>query len=346
MGSGLSKNVSESQEVSEYVANVMLQYNVKPKHMKRLRSLFKSYDSSKSGLWTVSEFSSLLQIYPDSIVSPSLEALVKLGSSSRDGRLSFEDFVVAVASFCALTREEILQFIYIVIDSNRSGILDKEELFAFYSSSVRLKRKHDQRQLIYQPNYVQALERFREGKWTSLAFEEFCLMCDLFPHLIFPTVRFQDLLRRSVLGSRFWSAWDKERRTIFRLESESRPISFTGISLLTGQRVSVVKPGLVTMKEVFEFTKRNGLKRLGSGDRQANLQEYGIDSFTKERDLILNRAPLLNLIRNPNRLYYDPLEAKRRIDKLSFSSPTDSSDAHRLGGKLLGGLDESSHRFI
>ena len=333
--------------LSEYSAAVMMQYNLKPKHVDRLTKVFRTYDPSGSdqGQWGMAEFSKLLQIYPDSIVSPSLEALVKLGSSSKDGRLGFEDFLVSVCSFCALTREEILQFIYIVIDSNRSGLLDQEELFAYFSASVRLKRKHNQRQAIYQSNYVVALERFREGKWQSLSFEEFCLMCDLFPHLIFPTVRFQDLLRRSVLGSRFWDEWDHERRTIFKLESESKPVNFTGINILTGQIEKVVKPGRVSMKEIFEFTKRNGLNRQALDGKTVH-QEYEIESYTRERDAVLTRAPLLNLIRNPNSVYHVPLASHLLPKKIS--SRLYNQDAHpRLQlGRVLGALDKSADQLI
>ena len=344
MGAKLSiKPAADYRElISEYVATVMMQYNITPRQMRRLLAMFRSYQSDT---WTIADFTKLLKIYSESIVFPSLEALVKFGSSSRDGKLGFEDFIVAVCSFCALSKEEILQFVYIVIDSNRSGLLDKEELFAFYSVSVRLKRIHNQRQAIHPPNYVAALQRFRDGKWKALSFEEFCLMCDLFPHLAFPTIRLQDLLRRAVLGSRFWKKWDLERRTIFTLESDSKPINFTGTSLITGELQSVVKPGRVSMMEIFEYTKRNGLKEIPSEESVVK-QQYEIESITKERDSILIRAPLLNLIRNPNSVYHVPLADRHLSEKRESTLPLPIGEGRKQRGQLLGALDISTDRFL
>ena len=217
--------------LTEHTAVIMAQYNIRPKHVKRLYGLFADMDVNRTGKWTIVEVNQLLDSYPESLVTPCLEALIKFGSSGRDGRLTFEDFIVAVCSFCALSKEELLQFVYITIDADRSGVLDRQELTNFYSSSVYVKRKKTTRQASYPSNYVGALEQFGKGQWKSLVFEEFCLMCDLFPHLAFPGIHLQHMLRREVLGSRFWREWDAERLKIFHLEAESKTVTFTGPSI-------------------------------------------------------------------------------------------------------------------
>jgi hypothetical protein len=226
---------------------------------------------------------------------------------------------------------------YLIIDRDRSGLLDKDELKAHFSHKVpmKLKRGHKQIQYqkhVYEPNYLASLDAFRDGNYESLTFEEFCLMCDLFPHMGFPAYFLQETIRRRILGSWFWDSWDSERLKIYLLEVESKSIQFTGTSLITGQQVLVTKPGRITMKEIFEFTKRNGLKRVRNDD-DVNDDEDGLivhgkvfsessndqpiapsrhtatDSYTRSRDKILAVAPLLNLIRNPANVYYVPPNA-------------------------------------
>ena len=343
MGQG---NGKEIPEFSEHTALIMAQYNLRPRHLRTLLSLFEEMDENRTGKWTIIEFSSLLNIGQDNLVTPCLEALIKFGSSSKDGRLSFEDFIVATCSFCALSKEEILQFVYIIIDADRSGILDKEELENFYSASVYAKRKNHARQAIYPPNYMTALSEFGGGQWRSLVYEEFCLMCDLFPHLAFPAIHLQLLLRREILGSRFWAAWDAERLKIFHLEAESKTITFHGPSLITGTIVEIVKPGRITMKEIFEYTKRKGLRRLASESGIKERNEKG-DSFTESRDAVLKRAPLLNLIRNPNSVYHVPLATFGRVN----SAHADAFDGRAFArtsttGGFLGALDNAGDNYI
>jgi Ca2+-binding EF-hand superfamily protein len=342
MGNGPSGAVPV---LSEHTALIMAQYNLRPRHLRKLASLFDEMDENKTGKWTIIEYSNLINVSSGNIVTPCLEALVKFGSATRDGRLGFEDFLVTTSSYCALSKEELLQFVYLIIDADRSGVLDKEELENFYSASIFVPRKHHSRQAVYPENYMTALSEFGGGTWKSLVYEEFCLMCDLFPHLAFPAVHLQMLLRREILGTRFWKLWDRERLKIFHLEAESKTITFNAPSLITGEIVNVVKPGRITMKEIFEYTKRKGLRRgsIGSLDRE-QFGDGGDDSFTKSRDAVLKRAPLLNLIRNPNSLYHVPLSIRTGSGLQDVGMV--ESRLNRETGGFLGALDKANETYV
>jgi len=324
----MGQSTSAFPQIDEHTAAIMCQYNISRDQVVELHRKFEEYDIDNRGSWSMKEVHAYLKTYPDKLTSPCLEALTQLGSSSRDGRLSFQDFIVSFCSFCALTKEELLQYMYLIIDRDRSGILDKDELRSHFShkTPMQMKRGHkiiQYQRHVYEPNYLASLEAFRDGKYESLTFEEFCLLCDLFPHMGFPPYFLQELLRRRMLGSSFWDSWDAERLKIFHLESESKSIQFTGTSLITGQKIIVTKPGRITMKEIFEFTKRNGLKR--NDDFMEDPADDGMivhgkifpiaaggdvqDSYTRTRDKILAVAPLLNLIRNPTNVYYVPIKS-------------------------------------
>ena len=257
--------------ITTHTATIMSQYNITAKQVAELNRKFEEYDVEKRGYLTITQVHEYLGTHPEDLIAHCLQALIQLGSSSRDGRLSLQDFLVCFCSYCALSNEELLQFLYIIIDKDRSGILDRDELFGFYSATVPVQRKYGNNMIefrlhFYEENYLIALDKFKEGKWEGLIFEEFCLMCDLFHHLSFPAYLLQDTLRRRMLGTGFWKSWDDERLKIFHLETESKSIQFTAISLLTGEQITITKPGRVTMKEIFEFTKRNGLRRVRKDD--------------------------------------------------------------------------------
>ena len=355
----MGSKVSSFPPLDEHTASIMGQYNIESHHIAKLYCKFIEYDEDFSGTWSLAEFNRYLHNYPDTLISPALEALVKLSSSSRDSKLTFVDFLISICSFCALSREELLQFLYIVIDYDRSGVLDRGEVYAFFSANVRMRplKKHlvakqIRKRCIYPPNYTKALEEFQNGEWKSLIFEEFCQMCDLFPHLSFPVFYLQDQLRRRVIGSSFWQKWDTERLKIFHLESESKSVKFKAKSLTyTDRVVDVVKPGRVSMKEIFEFTKRNGLRdRQMSGNQPLTTNENNTNGqlFTVQRDAILSRAPILNLIRNPISVYFVPLD-----HGLNFDDPPQESNKNnqqsiiqaQRRGAVLGALDEHNQLF-
>ena len=335
-------NTESYPVLDEHTAMIMALYNIKPRHISRLHRRFVQFQN-ETFTWTINEFNKALPNYPDSFVTPCLKALVDFGSASQDGRLRFVDFLVSVCSFCALSKEELLQFSYIIIDVDRSAVLDMDELTNFFNASCKMNPKNNRmkpyKQMFFPMNYMDALAQFQNGEWESLVFEEFCLMCDLFPHMGFPAVRLQDMLRRRFLGSKFWREWDKERLKIFHLESESKTITFTGTSLITGEEIKIIKPGRVGIKEIFEFTKRNGLKRTANDDqdgrkssaRSGAADSSGSTSFTKARDEVITRAPLLNMIRNPDSVYHVPLE------KHVTQAPV---IMRQTGNKLIGAIDK------
>lgn len=357
--------------IDEHTATVVAQYNLEASDVAKLFYKFNEYDEHRQGFWTIVEFNKYLRNAPEDLPTPCLESFIGLASSTRDGRMSFTDFLISCTSYCALSREELLQFFYIIMDRDRSGILDKDEIFGHFSATVKMQAstfgpKGVYKQDIYPPNYLEALRQFKNGKWSGLMFEEFCWLCDLFPHVGFPVALLQDKMRERILGASFWHSWDDERLKIFHLEAESKSIQFETRSILTGQPISITKPGRVSMKEVFEFTKRNGLKRVQydkvegvwKSVERTNFSRpdwsgdvSGTTSYTKGRDQVLSRAPLLNLIRNPNSVYYVPLDGSRPV----FSNARVNDDAGIVNSTIdtkfargetarvgfLGALDES-----
>jgi hypothetical protein len=277
-------NKPSMPHITTHTATIMSQYNVTARDVAELNRKFEEYDVDKRGYWTINEAHQYLGTHPEELIAHCLNILIQLGSSTRDGRLSLQDFLVCFCSYCALSNEELLQFLYISIDKDRSGILDRDELFGFYSATVPVQRMYHNNLIefrlhLYEENYLIALDQFKQGKWEGLIFEEFCLMCDLFHHLSFPAYLLQDTLRRRMLGLRFWKSWDNERLKIFHLETESKSIQFTAISLLTGEQVTITKPGRVTMKEIFEFTKRNGLRRIKHDEDDAVTNDENEDEI-------------------------------------------------------------------
>ncbi len=109
---------------------LLLQYNIDHKELVRLFNVFVKRDLPMNGFWTLNECFELINESRSSVVAPVLLSLFFL-SSSDDGQLAFEDFAVSFMCFCALSKEELLQFLFMVVDFDRNGSVTREEIAEF-----------------------------------------------------------------------------------------------------------------------------------------------------------------------------------------------------------------------
>jgi len=224
-----------------------------------------------------------------------------MGDSKGESALSLTDFLVTICSFCALSREEVLQLQFIIMDASRNGHVKREEIEAFFSYvPVGSGGKASP---VFPLNNKNSLDKFRHGKWTCLEFDGLSQLCEYFPYISYPAYHTQDLFRTLMLGKSFWEAFDQERAQILRGLGKSKKVIVPG----TGGKVKadIKIPGRVTMQELLEYSRR---KTAVSNGKRVESQSTGKHSskLTKERDDQIARCPILTLIRNPRCMYHVP----------------------------------------
>merc|ERR1712113_1354376 len=138
--------------------------------------------------------------------APIIDALFFMADGQSQGCVEFQDLVITLICFCSLTKEEMLQLFFIIVDKDRNGRIEKEELLDFFSTVP----EGNSAQPIFPVNNKNALDRFRGGKWLSLEFDGLAQLCERFPYISYPAYHVQESFRRQLLGSRFWSQLDKD----------------------------------------------------------------------------------------------------------------------------------------
>ncbi|CAJ1418740.1 unnamed protein product [Effrenium voratum] len=117
------------------------------------------------------------------------------------------------------------------------------------------------------------------------------------------------MYRKILLGKNFWERLDYERikyQTVVRTKRVRMPF--------TKKKIEVKLPGRCTMQELLEYSRRNTAVQ---GGKRVTSQDAGEAESTlaKERDLQIQRSPILNMIRNPRCMYYIPQEGGKNIQK-------------------------------
>mmetsp|Transcript_13943 Transcript_13943/g.38073 ORF Transcript_13943/g.38073 Transcript_13943/m.38073 type:complete len:346 (+) Transcript_13943:74-1111(+) len=288
---------------------VLLSYNIGEKQLKTLWHRFRELDVNLHGLWSLAEVYKLVGEPRMSIRAPILDRIFFMADAESTGSMTFIDFLMSVTSFCALSREEVLQLLFIIIDINRDGKCDKGELMEFLSYVPPAATVEGP---LFPVNNKNALDKFKGGKWEYLEFDGLASLCESFPYIPFPAFHVQEEFRRALLGSSFWEKVDRDRIVEVGARKKVRYARLPG----SNEVVEVSAPGRCTINEFLDYSKRR-TRLTADGRRVANEAAEEASSFaTMRRDEQIAMSPLANMIRNPRCMYhvpYKPLKAPWKL---------------------------------
>jgi len=281
---------------------IVLQYNIREKHLVQLYTLFLRMDTNCNGVWTIEECYNLISETRISVVEPFLNGLFDMADSSGVGQLSFEDFMVSFLCFCSLGKEEVLQFMFMVIDKDHKGYLTRQELITFFSRTVMTSGKAIP---LFPQNNVLAVEDFCNKHGPELIFDQLAQISEVYPLTGFGPFHLQFLIRNAILGKSFWNKWDSDRDRIFHMEAETVKAA-PEVVHIQQEYITVTKPGRFVFKEILEYGRRKSYCEKGKqvSRTEENVIETG--SVTAMRDENISRTPILNIIRNPKFPYHVP----------------------------------------
>lgn len=105
-----------------------------------------------------------------------------------------------VIDFCLMTRDQILKFLFRVIDTNDDEIISKKDILKFFSQKNDGKR-------IFPLNYLKLIELLEIERSDYIPKHEFVKVANNVPFLVYPAVRLQQDMRNLIIGETFWDAY-------------------------------------------------------------------------------------------------------------------------------------------
>lgn len=284
---------------------VLISYNIREKEIRQLHKKFTDVDVNLNGVWTLDELYALIREQRLSIRAPIIDFIFFVGDSQGEGSMSFQDYLLSFTSFCALTKEEVLQLFFIILDNNRNGTIEKEEFLRFFSY-VPTGYK-EVKEPLFPVNNKNALDIFRGGKWLSLEFDGLAQLCDHFPYIIYPAFHVQEMFRQKLLGSAFWERLDRDRTLMHGMHRKTRKVHLPNST----QVVEVLPPSRCSMQEFLEYSRRK--TKISFGKRVASSEESESTLQAKQRDEMIAGSPLSNMIRNPKCMYHVPYTPSKPV---------------------------------
>ena len=117
-------DVEKKYPESAMLDEIMEFHDLGPADCGHLYKVFLDADEDDSGAIEIEEFFKLLGCKRD-IFGDYLFQLIDVNG---DGGLDFEEFVLAVVTYCGFAHLDILKFVFYIFDPDKSGYIDHDEL--------------------------------------------------------------------------------------------------------------------------------------------------------------------------------------------------------------------------
>jgi len=188
---------------NEQVKSFCHRYQLNAKEVADLHAIFCRIDVDFKGFITIEGFLELLRETEDSIVCPYLKGVFKLVKKHENGRVDFFEWMSMVIDYCLMTTDQLLKYLFRVIDTNDDEVISKKDILKFFS------QKHQGRR-VFPINYLKLIEVLEIERSDYITKMDFIKVVNNVPFLVYPAVRLQEDMRHTILGETFWNSLVKK----------------------------------------------------------------------------------------------------------------------------------------
>lgn len=201
---------------NEQVKSFCISYQMNAKELRDLYAIFCSIDVNYKGYITIDGFLKLLKETNCSIIYPYLKGIFRLvkkrslngesgaapnisWANSDDIQVDFLEWTSMVIDYCLMTHDQLLKFLFRVIDTNDDEVISKKDILKFFSLKNLGVR-------IFPVNYLKLIETIELDRSDHITKHEFSKVGNSVLYMIYPAVRLQEDLKKVIIGPLFWTS--------------------------------------------------------------------------------------------------------------------------------------------
>lgn len=190
---------------SEKMEKVKKKFFIANASVFELYKFFLKIDINNTGYISILDLYKLLGEHPStSSVGPFMDRFFVLIEKQNFDKVSFEELLPNLLSFCLFSVYQIIEFVFHFIDKDHDNCVSKKDIQYILS----LKREENQ---IYFDNNYSSLNNFRYLKRSDkINLEDFVLLCQKLPFIYYPAIKLQNLLKEHFIGKTFWEKLSKQ----------------------------------------------------------------------------------------------------------------------------------------
>lgn len=179
------------------IEELMKFFQFRTDDIERFFKIFRKLDVLGRGYIDLDSFYTLTNEEISSIITPYLERLYFLIDKEAEDRLNFFEWIKGVSIFNVMTHDQIVSFVFNMIDFASSGFISKKIIMEFLAKERFGKP-------LFPVNHIIAVDFLELERSDSISPEQFSKIVVQLPFLIYPAYRLQQNLREAMGGNHFW----------------------------------------------------------------------------------------------------------------------------------------------
>jgi len=133
------------------------------------------------------------------IISPYLERLFSLIKKQHVDKANFLEFLPVLCTFCLYTRQQLISFVFCMLDTDHNGFISKKDMLNFVS-----EKRFDAP--VFPRNFMLSIDAIELERPDKISFEQFLNIEQDILFLIYPLARLQKGLQKVFGGRRLWES--------------------------------------------------------------------------------------------------------------------------------------------
>ena len=202
--SGFSMLSAKDEGVDQDTIDQLEKLKLDEQDINMLYTVFAEIDVDASATVSREEFYDFFQCEQDEFT----DAVFRVLDVDNSGQVDFREFSLTLWNYLTFDRKSLALFAFSMFDEDKSRTMEKSEVCRLvklvygigFNDNVRLKR------------VMEVLDLDGDGEVNA---DEFVLMCKQYPMLLWPAHAQQQMLRKRIIGDRFWWHVSKKRKAAF-----------------------------------------------------------------------------------------------------------------------------------
>jgi len=213
----LKRRIADSEDAgvnalpfeNDKIAQIMDYYQLKGPEIYKLFHVFRKMDVEGTGYINLDNLYYLLG-EEIGIISPYLERFFSLIQKQNPDKANFLEFLPVLATFCLFTKEQIVSFVFSLLDHDNDGYISKKDMLTF-ASTERFGLP------IFPQNFLISIDSVELERPDKISAQIFTKIEQEILFLIYPAIRLQQSLRREFGGE---DMWENVYKRLLRVENE------------------------------------------------------------------------------------------------------------------------------
>lgn len=203
------ENVNRIPFGNDKISKIMDFYQFTNDEVYEIFSVFRKMDKLGTGYINLDSIYTIIG-EEVGIISPYLERLFSLIKKQHVEKVNFLEFLPVLSTFCLYTRQQLISFVFSMLDTDHNGFISKKDMLNFIA---------DERfgLPIFTQNFLLSIDSMELERPDRISFEQFLSIEQDILFLIYPITRLQKRLQKVFGGEKLW---ENVYTRILKLEKE------------------------------------------------------------------------------------------------------------------------------